>query len=107
MRVASGHETEQSPSLRAGRESSGPCHTDGQCLPSGELGMSEPVAVLVLFAGALLGNIPLGFLRRRSPRWSVLWFVGCDGSVPILWLMRHGMDVESWVIILEILLALV
>jgi hypothetical protein len=69
--------------------------------------MSEELAVLVLFAVALLGNVPLGFLRRRSRRWTIPWFIGCDGSVPVLWLLRHNLDVDSWAIIPEILLALI
>ncbi len=68
--------------------------------------MAEFAAVGVLFAVALLGNVPLGFLRRRSPRWSLLWFIGCDGSVPVLWLMRHQLGVNRWAIIPEVLLAL-
>ncbi|MBI2760918.1 MAG: hypothetical protein HYX51_05780 [Chloroflexi bacterium] len=69
--------------------------------------MSEELAVLVLFTVALLGNVPLGFLRRRSRRWTIPWFIGCDGSVPLLWIMRQNLDVDSWVIIPEILFALI
>jgi hypothetical protein len=69
--------------------------------------MTEPVAAAVLFAVALTLNLPLGFLRRRSRRWSLPWWIGCDGSVPVLYLMRHVLDVEAWAIIPEILLALI
>ncbi len=62
---------------------------------------------MLLFAVALFGNVPLGFLRRRSRRWSIAWFIGCDGSVPVLWLMRHQMGVDSWAILPEVVLALI
>jgi hypothetical protein len=70
--------------------------------------MSEPVALVVLFGVAFFLNIPLGFLRRRSRRWTLPWIVGCDGSVPVLILLRrYVLDVGGWEVISpEVLLAL-
>lgn len=70
--------------------------------------MSEPVALAVLFGVAFFLNVPLGYLRRRSRRWSLPWIAGCDGSVPVLILLRKFvLDVGGWeVIIPEVLLAL-
>lgn len=70
--------------------------------------MSEPVALTLLFAIAFCLNIPLGLLRRRSRRWTLPWFIGCDGSVPVLIVLRkYVLDVGGWEVILpEILLAL-
>jgi hypothetical protein len=69
--------------------------------------VERSLAVVVLFGVALLGNLPLGFLRRRSRRWSLPWWIGCDGSVPVLWALRHTLDVDVWAIVPEILLALI
>lgn len=68
--------------------------------------MPEWAGFAVLFGFALLGNVPLGFLRRRSRRWTLPWFVGCDGSVPLLWALRHALGLPSWAIVPEIVLAL-
>jgi hypothetical protein len=70
--------------------------------------MPEPVALTILFAIAFFLNIPLGMLRRRSRRWTLPWIIGCDGSVPILILLRkYVLDVGGWEVILpEVLLAL-
>jgi hypothetical protein len=70
--------------------------------------MSEPLAIVILLAVAFFLNIPLGFLRRRSRRWTLPWIIGCDGSVPVLILLRrYVLDVDGWdVIVPEILLAL-
>jgi hypothetical protein len=70
--------------------------------------MSDPVALVILYSIAFLLNIPLGLLRRRSRRWTLPWIIGCDGSVPILILLRkYVLDVGGWEVILpEVLLAL-
>lgn len=70
--------------------------------------MSDPVALVILYSAAFFLNIPLGLLRRRSRRWSLLWIIGCDGSVPVLILLRRFvLEVGGWDVILpEVVLAL-
>lgn len=70
--------------------------------------MAEPVAVAALLMLTFFLNLPFGLLRRRARRWSLAWIVGCDGSVPVLILLRkYGFHVGGWeVIVPEVLLAL-
>lgn len=66
--------------------------------------MDGSVASLLVFA--FLANVPLGLWRVRLRRWSIPWLLACDGSVPVLWLLRRALDAPSWVIPFEIGLAL-
>lgn len=66
--------------------------------------MDGSAAWVLLFA--FLVNIPLGLWRVRLRRWTLPWLLACDGSVPMLWLLRRALDAPSWVIPFEIGLAL-
>jgi len=42
------------------------------------------MALISLLAFALLSNIPLGYLRQGSPKYSLRWFVFIHLSVPFI-----------------------
>jgi hypothetical protein len=45
---------------------------------------------LLLFAFVV--NLPLGYLRQGSPRFSWRWFLFIHLSIPLLILLRHNLD---------------
>jgi hypothetical protein len=56
------------------------------------------IAVISLLLFALFSNIPLGYLRMGSPRYSLRWFVFIHLSVPFIIGLRVANNV-SWHII--------
>jgi phosphatidylserine synthase len=55
-------------------------------------------ALLGILGFALLSNIPLGYLREGSPRFSVRWFVFIHLSIPFIIALRVVNGV-SWRVI--------
>lgn len=55
-------------------------------------------ALVSLLAFAILSNIPLGYLRMGSPRYSLRWFVYIHLSVPFIIGLRISSHL-SWQII--------
>jgi len=49
------------------------------------------VPLYSLLAFALLANIPLGYLRETSQRFSVRWFVYIHLSIPFLVALRYAL----------------
>jgi hypothetical protein len=56
------------------------------------------IALFSLLAFALLSNIPLGYLRQGSPKYSVRWFIYIHISVPFIIALRISSQI-SWHII--------
>ena len=56
------------------------------------------IALVSLLAFALLSNIPLGYLRMGSPKYSVRWFVYIHLSVPFIIGLRISNNI-SWKVI--------
>ena len=56
------------------------------------------IAIVSLMAFALLSNIPLGYFRMGSPKYSVRWFVYIHLSVPLIIGLRISNNV-SWKVI--------
>ena len=52
-------------------------------------------ALLGILCFALFSNIPLGYLRMSSPRFSVRWFVFIHLSIPFIIGLRLANDI-SW-----------
>jgi hypothetical protein len=65
------------------------------------------MALFSLFAFALLSNIPLGYLRMGSPRYSVRWFVYIHLSVPFIIGLRVVNHISWQVIPFSIALAVI
>ena len=53
------------------------------------------IAVISLLLFALLSNIPLGYLRMGSPKYSLRWFVYIHLSVPFIIGLRIANNI-SW-----------
>ena len=53
------------------------------------------IALVSLLAFAVLSNIPLGYLRQGSPKYSVRWFVYIHLSVPFIIGLRISNHI-SW-----------
>ena len=56
------------------------------------------IALVSMLAFAILSNIPLGYLRQGSPKYSVRWFVYIHLSVPFIIGLRITNNI-SWQII--------
>lgn len=56
------------------------------------------MALLSLLAFAMLSNIPLGYLRQGSPKFSIRWFVYIHLSVPFIIGLRISNNL-SWHIV--------
>ncbi len=56
------------------------------------------IALFSLLAFALLSNVPLGYLRMGSPRFSLRWFIYIHLSIPFIIILRVVNDI-SWQII--------
>ena len=63
-----------------------------------ELNIEINTALVSLLAFAVLSNIPLGYLRMGSPKYSVRWFVYIHLSVPFIIMLRITSHI-SWQII--------
>ena len=63
------------------------------------------VALASLLAFAILSNIPLGYLRQGSPKYSVRWFVLIHLSVPFIIGLRIANNIHWHVIPVSIALA--
>ena len=53
------------------------------------------IALISLLTFAILSNIPLGYLRQGSPKYSVRWFVYIHLSVPFIIGLRISNNI-SW-----------
>ena len=62
-------------------------------------------ALLSLLAFAMLSNIPLGYLRMGSSRYSLRWFVYIHLSVPFIIGLRVANQISWQVIPVSIVLA--
>ncbi len=63
------------------------------------------IALISLLLFALFSNIPLGYLRMGSPRYSVRWFVYIHLSVPFIVGLRIANNISWQVIPFSIALA--
>lgn len=55
---------------------------------------SNIISVIALVAGAFLINIPLGYIREKSKKYSLKWFVMIHLSIPLMIAARLLMHVE-------------
>lgn len=63
------------------------------------------IALISLLAFSALSNIPLGYLRMGSPRYSLRWFVYIHLSVPFIIGLRISSNISWQVIPFSIALA--
>ena len=79
-----------------------PCHRKAPFL-----NIEINIALVSLLAFALLSNIPLGYLRMGSSRYSVRWFVYIHLSVPFIIGLRVANQISWQVIPFSIALAVI
>ena len=48
----------------------------------------SPLGLAILLAFALLANLPLGYLREETPKYSLRWFLYIHLSIPFIVLLR-------------------
>ena len=65
------------------------------------------IALVSLLAFAILSNIPLGYIRQGSPKYSVRWFVYIHLSVPFIIGLRIANNISWQIIPFSIALAVV
>lgn len=64
------------------------------------------INLLTLLLFAFCANIPLGYLRETSPRFSVRWFVLIHLSIPFIVALRYHMDFGWSVVPFSVVLAI-
>ena len=59
-----------------------------------------PVAdkVIILIATAFGANVPLGYLRQATRKFSFKWMLYIHVSIPFIILLRMGMGLSYWFI---------
>lgn len=65
------------------------------------------IALISMLAFAILGNIPLGYLRMGAEKFTLRWFVYIHLSVPFIIGLRISNNISWQVIPLSIALAVV
>jgi hypothetical protein len=69
------------------------------------LNINISIALISLLLFALFSNIPLGYLRMGSPKYSVRWFVYIHLSVPFIIGLRIANNISWQVVPFSIALA--
>ena len=65
---------------------------------------SYPIAdrMTLLVAAAFLANVPLGYLREGTRKFSFKWFLFIHLSIPFIIIFRVGMGISFWFIPLSL-----
>jgi len=53
------------------------------------LSTEQSINLTLLLLIAFMGNVPLGYLREATIKFSVRWFVYVHLSIPVIILLRH------------------
>ncbi|MDA3866068.1 MAG: hypothetical protein PF489_04870 [Salinivirgaceae bacterium] len=51
-------------------------------------------------------NIPLGYFRAKTRKYSAAWFLWIHASIPFIVWFRITNDLDNWIIIVNVLLAI-
>ena len=62
---------------------------------------------LIVALSALIVNIPLGYIRESSPKFSVQWLFWIHASIPLIIYVRISLGTSKWFIPVCIFLAVV
>jgi hypothetical protein len=55
---------------------------------------------------ALVLNMPLGYMRAKSRKYSIQWVLWIHASIPFIVWFRIANDLENWIIAVNIVLAI-
>ena len=61
-----------------------------------------PVKLLTLSALGLAVNVPFGAAREHTRKFSPAWFVAVHASIPFIAMLRKGVVMPPWAIVLTI-----
>ncbi len=61
---------------------------------------------LLLASFAFLVNVPLGYIRENTKKFSFSWFFWIHASIPFIIFLRLKLHISPWFILLSILAAI-
>lgn len=64
-------------------------------------------AHIVVSIISFVTNLPLGYYRKNTRKYSFMWFFLIHASIPIIIYMRIALDADNWIIPVNIFLAIV
>jgi len=62
------------------------------------MSMALPIRIAILVASAFVMNLPLGYLRQGTRKFSFMWFLYIHLSIPFIILVRLGLGISYWFI---------
>ena len=62
------------------------------------MSMALPIRIIILVASAFIMNLPLGYLRKVTRKFSFKWFLYIHLSIPFIILIRRGLGISYWYI---------
>lgn len=65
---------------------------------------SHPYIIASILAFVL--NIPLGYMRAKTRKYSIQWVLWIHASIPFIVWFRIANDLENWIIVVNIVLAI-
>jgi hypothetical protein len=54
------------------------------------------IRIIILVVSAFIMNVPLGYLRQGTRRFSFMWFLYIHLSIPFIILIRLGLEISYW-----------
>lgn len=60
--------------------------------------MAIQIRIIILVASAFIMNVPLGYLRAATRKFSFKWFLYIHLSIPFIILIRLGLGISYWYI---------
>ncbi len=61
---------------------------------------------IVISVISFIVNIPLGYYRKNTRKFSFMWFFLIHASIPLIVYMRIALNAENWIIPINIFLAI-
>jgi ABC-type methionine transport system permease subunit len=58
--------------------------------------MALQIRIIILVAFAFVMNVPLGYLRQATRKFSFKWFLYIHLSIPFIILIRLGLGISYW-----------
>jgi hypothetical protein len=60
--------------------------------------MALQIRIIILVVSAFMMNVPLGYLRAATRKFSFNWFLYIHLSIPFIILIRLGLKISYWFI---------
>jgi len=62
------------------------------------MSMALPTRIFILVVSAFIMNVPLGYLRQATRKFSFKWFLYIHLSIPFIILIRLSLGISYWYI---------